>query len=293
MVSDTRPSLSSCSPVQFQGNVRIVLLAENLSDGCHAFFLDGERVIVPLPVEVCSVQETHIMRWGTFPIHRLLSVHLGVALSKKGDVHVLSPQLHLSLRAGSAGVGSKGDKVRAVEVHFKIHLHAGHHDLFRVEGGQIGLHDQADHVVALEGDGGCLERGRLSMPPANCSAFVVVGTAGGKSGLHVEETDPRLRLQERVTVIAAVFEQGLKKGRVGIRVGLFAHKGSIEPQVDEPAKIEHIRDRTTSVGIRVRHVYSKPGPSGGQPDGYERGRRKPVTETADGPPQDLISNLCD
>ena len=82
-----------------------------------------------------------------------------------------------------------------------------------------------------------------------------------------------MRLQERVPVIAAAVGQGLEEGRVGARVGLLAHQGPIEPQVDllEDAVGQvgdHAREPGVVVVVRNRLFFHQEDVGGGRVQQY-------------------------
>ena len=257
--------------VQFQGDVRVLFPLDKLTHGGDPFLLEGKRVLFFVPIKGRAVQDPHDHALGDpaqeqvillphggrpvereranlIPHHRVLD-HLLLDLATsfqggidrrvqvqsaqvKGDVHILLSQRHVPLDAGATGQGAKGIEIGTVEVQFEIHFHPGHHDLARVEGGQVRSHDQTDHVVASERGGQGLEQVGVPVGPVRRGTDVVVDARSGQRSRDVQEIDPTLRLQQRFSLVAAVVEQGLEIGRVGVGVGLFGHQRAIEPHVD-------------------------------------------------------------
>ena len=205
-------------PVQFQGDVRVLFPLDKLTHGGDPFLLEGKRVLFFVPIKGRTVQDPHDHALGDpaqeqvillphggrpvereranlIPHHRVLD-HLLLDLATsfqggidvrvqvqsaqvKGNVHILLSQRHVPLDAGATGQGAKGIEIGTVEVQFEIHFHPGHHDLARVEGGQVRSHDQTDHVVASERGGQGLEQVGVPVGPAIGGTDVVVGAPGG------------------------------------------------------------------------------------------------------------------
>ena len=275
--------------VEFQGDVRVLFPLNKLSNGGHCFLLEGKPVLFLVSVEGRAVQDAHDHALGHLAQeqvvlhpsggghvegkstslashHRLLGpllLDLSLAFQRrvdvrvetqsaqvKGDVHILFSQLYVPFDSGSTAEDTKGVEIRTVEVQLHFHFLPGHHDLARVEGGQVRLHDQADHVVAQERRGEGLERVRRTVSPVCLCANVVVGFPGCQRRGHVQEIDPALRRQQGLSIVAVEVEEGLNIGRVGVGVSLFAHQGPIELQIDLLKDGEgQVVDRVRELGV--------------------------------------------
>ena len=212
---------------EFQGDVRVLFPLDKLTHGRHPFALEGKRVLFFGPIKGRAVQDPHDHALGDpaqeqiifhprgggpvereranlIPHHRVLD-HLLLDLATsfqgpvdirvqvqsaqvKGDVHVLFSQPNVLFRA----IVERRPRVeiRTAEVELKIHFHPGHHDLARVEGGQVRPHDQTGHGITPERDGQGLEQ-VIVIVCVPCQRANVVRTTGQR-GCHVQEIDPAL-----------------------------------------------------------------------------------------------------
>ena len=182
-------------PGEFQGDVRVLFPLDKLPHGRHPFALEGKRVLFFGAIEGRAVQDPHDHALGypaqeqiIFPPHgggpvereranlithhRVLD-HLFADLALtfqgpvdirvkvqsaqvKGDVHIFFSQPNVLLRAIEES--RPRVEIGTAEVELKIYFHPGHHDLARVEHGQVRSHDQTGHVVAPERGGQGLEQ---------------------------------------------------------------------------------------------------------------------------------------
>ena len=179
----------------------------------------------------------------------------------QGGFHVCIGEGHHAFHTRSARLGAKHEKLGGIAEQFQHHFHARGEKTSRVKGFQVRSDDEGHEIAASKSHAGRFQGLRRIVFPARRGGKIVVDSCSLESSGHIQLIHPCLRGQQGLSFFSAVIQDGFDKGFVGIRVRLFAHQGSVEPQIhlfeegmaDIVHRVQEPRVIGVGGGIRIGH----------------------------------------